>query len=50
MNKYDKGLINNTGDTDFQTIILFMETPKLDKISFVVAAWKKPLGMECESF
>ena len=38
-----KGLINNTGNGDFQTIILFMETPELDKMSFAVAAWEKLL-------
>jgi len=27
--KGGKGLINNTGNRDFQTIILFMETPEL---------------------
>ena len=38
-----RGLINNTGNSDFQTIILFMETPELDKISFAVTAWEKLL-------
>jgi hypothetical protein len=38
MNEYDKGLIHSTGNRDFQTIILFMETPELDKISLVVTA------------
>lgn len=33
MNEYDKELINSTGNKDSQTIILFMETPELDKTS-----------------
>ena len=38
-----KGLVNNTANRDFQTIILFMETPELDKMSFAVTAWEKLL-------
>jgi len=45
-----KGLINNTGNRDFQTIILFMETPELDKMSFAVAAWEKLLGRSVKVF
>ncbi len=45
-----KGLINNTGNSDFQTIILFMETPGFDKMSFAVTAWEKLLGQSVKVF
>lgn len=50
MNKYDNGLINNTANKDFQTIILLMKTLELDKMSFACAAWKKLLGQNVEVF
>ncbi len=43
-----KGLINNTGNSDFQTIILFMETEELYKMSFAVTAWEKLLGQSAK--
>jgi hypothetical protein len=44
------GLINNTGNRYFQTIILFIETPELDKMSFAFAAWEKLLDQGVKVF
>jgi hypothetical protein len=45
-----KGLINNTGNSDFQTIILFMETLEFEKMCFGNRCLGKAVGSECESF